>query len=762
MKTTALFICLLTALSLMTCKKRLQNSDTKHWNKKPASAWTPDTSHIKDPLYIIDVSGQQGGDGSDGNDGYESDSKRSNDGGYGENGHDGRNGAVIRLNIGYTDASRKQFFIEGKTGFPDSGWNKVEKRIFDFNAPGFIYLRSNGGKGGNGGNGGNGINEGWPGSGGNGGEGGSAGSITIDIKENETELLWRFKWEIFRGPGGEGGKGGLGSFLGKTKNGRDGEKGNDGYGSAIAVYTTKEDGERIASHRDMFEIEVMNYHFEETINDDIFEPGEKIKLNLLRVCNKKKMPTPKGQPVMMHLKPCLSSKGKFCEQQLRDTIKIAIPAGLGEKKDCAFYNFSEEEASFTIPERKTYNIPGYKNPEYVFYLFIDKVTVGNQRDIYSDYPTISQDSYIPPYDIVVNKVELEDENKNGFYEKGERVFLKSISVEKKNKRLLIPINRKVTITLDCFPSNYDLELELPLDFNIDGKYTHVFDKGESFQIPSDTDYGNAGVIIREIRAGSYSKKDGNVFVSKFIRPPFSITMKTKGIFTNKKKSIPLNLFINNLSSKSYGPSGDINRKVKVTVEQIGGSLPKDSISIKQNGEELQTLEQQIELKMTDLLAASKATPLKTELFLSKEAMIDNYSELKISLWLESPAGEFIEIQKEVIPIAYTLDYYSQDIQNYNIECVYEYEKYLIKSIRAFYFAQDEAMIFSYRKNFTSYDRSPLHSVSSRKLGPFKTLFKDNRLSRNSVLRLLNEYIKPSSNESGVSGWWNIEKCRVAK
>ncbi|KAK6334530.1 hypothetical protein TWF730_003744 [Orbilia blumenaviensis] len=295
-----------------------------------------------DSLYhgLVDASGIDGGHGSHGMAGMP--------GGSGAPGSPGTNATPathggnareMRVKLArrmYHDAVR----IEAHCLTPS---NTPSKQEWVLQAQDMILLRAKGGNGGNGGIGGDGgdggrgmdgvsSNEyqsgtrggsgGAGGNGGNGTSGGNGGSgayIEIEVEEDDMDLLLPIHWDVRGGLGGNagtngsGGRGGGPGYGGKGSGSRgiSGSAGNailtaGQYGQPgnariqVHMKSTRELGARHNFYLSRYFFTLVDFDIVDENEDGIFEPGEHIYVQNIRIQNTGGMPTP-SQPIPIQL-----------------------------------------------------------------------------------------------------------------------------------------------------------------------------------------------------------------------------------------------------------------------------------------------------------------------------------------------------------------------------------------------------------------------------------------------------------------------------
>ncbi|KAK6495026.1 hypothetical protein TWF481_003054 [Arthrobotrys musiformis] len=295
-----------------------------------------------DSLYhgLVDASGIDGANGSSGMAGMP--------GGSGAPGSPGTNATQathggnareMRVKLSrrlYHDAVR----IEAHCLTPS---NTPSKQEWLLQAQDMILLRAKGGDGGHGGHGGNGgdggrgmdgvsSNEyqsgtrggsgGAGGNGGNGTSGGNGGSgayVEIEVEEDDTDLLIPIHWDVRGGIGGDAGSNGIGGRGGRPGYGG---KGSGGHGISgctgnailtagqygrpgnariqVHMNSTRELGARHNFYTSRYFFTLVDFDVVDENEDGIFEPGEHIYVQNIRIQNTGGMPTP-SQPIPMHL-----------------------------------------------------------------------------------------------------------------------------------------------------------------------------------------------------------------------------------------------------------------------------------------------------------------------------------------------------------------------------------------------------------------------------------------------------------------------------
>ncbi|KAK6519182.1 hypothetical protein TWF281_003871 [Arthrobotrys megalospora] len=295
-----------------------------------------------DSLYhgLVDASGVDGHHGSNGMIGMP--------GGSGSPGSPGTNATPathggnareMRVKLSrrvYHDATR----IEAHCLTPS---NTPSKQEWLLSAQDMILLQAKGGNGGNGGHGGSGgdggrgmdgvsSNEyqsgtrggsgGAGGNGGNGTSGGNGGSgayIEIEVEEDDMDLLVPIHWDVRGGIGGNAGSNGRGGVGGRPGRGGkgSGSYGIDGYsGTAILtagqygqpgnariqvhMNSTRELGARHNFYLSRYFFTLVDFDVVDENEDGIFEPGEHIYVQNIRIQNTGGMPTP-SQPIPIHI-----------------------------------------------------------------------------------------------------------------------------------------------------------------------------------------------------------------------------------------------------------------------------------------------------------------------------------------------------------------------------------------------------------------------------------------------------------------------------
>ncbi|KAK6347394.1 hypothetical protein TWF718_005233 [Orbilia javanica] len=294
-----------------------------------------------DSLYhgLVDASGIDGSHGSNGMAGMP--------GGSGAPGSPGTNATQathggnareMRVKLSrrmYHDAAR----IEAHCLTPS---NTPSKQEWLLQAQDMILLRAKGGDGGHGGHGGNGgdggsgmdgvsSNEyqsgtrgGSGGSGGNGGNGTSGGNggsgayVEIEVEEDDTDLLIPIHWDVRGGIGGDAGTNGVGGRGGRPGYGGKGS-GSHGIGGAsgnailtpgqygqpgnariqVHMKSTRELGARHNFYTSRYFFTLVDFDVVDENEDGIFEPGEHVYVQNIRIQNTGGMPTP-SQPIPMH------------------------------------------------------------------------------------------------------------------------------------------------------------------------------------------------------------------------------------------------------------------------------------------------------------------------------------------------------------------------------------------------------------------------------------------------------------------------------
>lgn len=314
-------------------------SETVSWNQSP-SQWLGKEDERPNATVTIDVAGQSGEDGRKGNSGLDD-----YDGDDGEDGTDGTDGGTIDIRLSYSTLG--VVAVSGSGQRADGSTVSLSQKIAAQRNP-LIWLKASGGQGGSGGEGGeggegsdgsdgmdatsysqgsngsNGKDGGDGGDGGNGGNGGHGGKITVSLSEDDTELLWLVKKEVFGGPGGQGGRGGDGGDGGRggdggssytsfdsgtntiktVSGGYSGSSGGDGYSgrrgddgvhgdAGIATINVRHRSGDVESFQRAFEFSVPKIQYREEFLDGVLEPGESFAISGLTVKNTGEMPTPK-------------------------------------------------------------------------------------------------------------------------------------------------------------------------------------------------------------------------------------------------------------------------------------------------------------------------------------------------------------------------------------------------------------------------------------------------------------------------------------
>ncbi|KAF3116228.1 hypothetical protein TWF103_009451 [Orbilia oligospora] len=296
-----------------------------------------------DSLYhgLVDASGIDGGHGSSGMTGMP--------GGSGAPGSPGTNATQathggnareMKVKLSrriYHDAAAR---IEAHCLTPS---NTPSRQEWLLQAQDMILLQAKGGDGGNGGHGGNGgdggrgmdgvsSNEyqsgtrggsgGAGGNGGNGTSGGNGGSgayIEIEVEEDDMDLLIPIHWDVRGGIGGNAGTNGFGGRGGRPGHGGkgSGSHGIDGAdGNAILIAgqhgqpgnariqvhmkSTRELGARHNFYTSRYFFTLVDFDIVDENEDGIFEPGEHIYIQNIRIQNTGGMPTP-SQAIPIHV-----------------------------------------------------------------------------------------------------------------------------------------------------------------------------------------------------------------------------------------------------------------------------------------------------------------------------------------------------------------------------------------------------------------------------------------------------------------------------
>ncbi len=285
-----------------------------------------------------------------------------NDGGKGGPGAPGVSGQAagsLRARVRYDGDGQDTFRID-VDGKQSNGSGFTKSVSGSFKEPVFYLLTANGGKGqagGRGGEGGSGATghpaprpslegqstyggtggDGGPGGpGGAGGDGGNGGELIVEVRDDQTEILWHVRAESAgapggeRGPGGPGGAGGSGgpgegtvqvgtkteydtdaegnqtsrevptygtSYSGSSgssgSSGTPGAPGKDGTSSPPRIRLLGQDGKPNGKEfKRLFEIEAHDLKLTESIPDGVYEPGEVIWVSSLGLKNIHEMPSP--------------------------------------------------------------------------------------------------------------------------------------------------------------------------------------------------------------------------------------------------------------------------------------------------------------------------------------------------------------------------------------------------------------------------------------------------------------------------------------
>lgn len=316
----------------------------------------------------VNVSGQDGEDGRNGG-------SYGSSAGPGQHGGDGgdateptRGTSAGEIDVSLTSqASTGAITFEGTYVESTGTDGKVKKSISITQDS--VVLSARGGDGGNGANGGRGQNGGdgrdgadatrySPGengqNGGNGGDGGrgtsgesagAGGKVSVNISEEDMDLLMLVSYDVDggsggsagrNGAGGDGGSGGSGgrSYTwyedvpdGEDSNGKPkykrishtmpggaGGAGGSGGGSPnvrledgangragkYVINVRQKDG-TTKSYSDRYALDLESYEFQTDDNDGIIEPGEKVYLRNIRIRNNGKMPTPTQTKITVFL-----------------------------------------------------------------------------------------------------------------------------------------------------------------------------------------------------------------------------------------------------------------------------------------------------------------------------------------------------------------------------------------------------------------------------------------------------------------------------
>jgi hypothetical protein len=313
-------------ISLASCRKlnSVNNASVQSWNDGDSNSWTDLNRYDAGAIDVIDGSGPDGKEGSDASDQSSSFYGSGSSGDNGESGDNGDNGGTIDVSLGY--AGSTQFEIIGTINSPKK--KGQIHQTYSTASTGDVLLNVNGGKGGRGGEGGDGGrgssgsnasgtdesggrgNSG--GDGGDGGKGGNGGTVTVRVKEANTELLWLVRASTAGAPGGaggddgdggSGGSGGSGNGTGSSgfsgfggSDGRDGKDGKSGSDGSAIIQVLNENGGS-ETYKEMFDLTLKSLRLGQQFEDGIWEPGEIVAVNSITIRNTKSMPTPSKHTV---------------------------------------------------------------------------------------------------------------------------------------------------------------------------------------------------------------------------------------------------------------------------------------------------------------------------------------------------------------------------------------------------------------------------------------------------------------------------------
>jgi len=210
-------------------------------------------------------------------------------------------------------------------------------------------FHGNGGKGGDGGDGGNG---------GNGNDGGSSGKgsdIILETKDSKLFMLFECDSSSGKpGVGGKGGKGGLngvgglGGLNGPNKrfqdnfihqgrskqgnngniglNGKDGKSGNENQSNGIINYILIDENEKIIEQsNEKYNLKMINFDIIGLTDNDIYEPGESISFQNIKIKNTGGLTLPEGSILTFESSILLfDSNNEFLLPSLKPNEEIFI------------------------------------------------------------------------------------------------------------------------------------------------------------------------------------------------------------------------------------------------------------------------------------------------------------------------------------------------------------------------------------------------------------------------------------------------------
>ncbi len=329
----------------------------------------------------INTSGKDGSSGSDGSDGsWYGSFGHGDDGDNAENGRDGTHAKDIFISLS-ADASADAVVVKTRDEVCALPLGDADVTIFTKARGG---AGGDGGRGGHGGrghdgfhgtdatmycpgtNGGHGANGGDGGDGGNGGNGGNGGDVTIEVKQQDTDLLMLFATPEMKGgdggSGGRGGSGGQGGIGGRGGNsyswsepvyhphqdkdgnthtdvtyvphttpggfngssgldGSSGRTGSDGSSGKNGTLTIRVDDGN--TYHGVYDLSLESIADVQS-DDGIIEPGESLAIQNVTFKNTGYMPTPAHHAVQVTLTP-----NKWITFNARNTVSLSGPIAPG-------------------------------------------------------------------------------------------------------------------------------------------------------------------------------------------------------------------------------------------------------------------------------------------------------------------------------------------------------------------------------------------------------------------------------------------------